>query len=88
MPEAKRKPRDRYRKKRSGKSVFDGRPTLTLNRYWLPKPYIDPVHDVFVAVKADVPFNRAVDQVALLYADAIDRNKLAEHALKWLANQY
>ncbi len=33
------------------------------------------------------PFNRAVDQVIAFYPD-LNRNKLAEHTLKWIANQY
>lgn len=80
--------KNRYKPKKYGKSVFDGKPTLVVNRYWLPKPYMNPVHDVMTAVKADMPFNRAVDQVAALYPDTVNRDKLAEHTLKWLANQY
>lgn len=81
-------PNGKYKPKVKAKSVFDGNPTLVVNRYWLPKPYIDPVHDVMTAVKNDIPFNKAVDQVAALYFDTISRDKLAEHTLKWLANQY
>lgn len=78
----------KYRKKSFGKSVFDDKPTLVLNRYWTPKHYIQPVQDVITAFKADVPFNKALDQVATLYSDSINRNKLAEHTLKTIANDY
>lgn len=88
MSKSKQNPNGRYKPKRSGKSVFDGNPTLIVNRYWLPRPYVDPVHDVLTAVKHDIPFNKAVDQVATLYKDNINRDKLAEHTLKYLANQY
>ena len=72
---------NRYRKQKIGKS------TLTLNHYWLPKQYIEPVHNVFSAMMSGTPFNRAVDQVIAFYPD-LNRNKLAEHTLKWIANQY
>lgn len=78
---------NRYRKQRIGKSVFDGNPTLILNHYWLPKQYIEPVHNVFSAMMSGTPFNRAVDQVIRFYPE-LNRNKLAEHTLKWIANQY
>lgn len=85
---SKHRPNNRYRQQKIGKSVFDGNPTLILNRYWLPKQYVEPVHNVFTAMMHDgTPFNRAVDQVALLYPE-LNRNKLAEHTLKWIANQY
>lgn len=77
-----------YKPKAFGKSVFDDKPTLIVNRYWLPKPYIDPVHDVITAYKHDIPFNKAVDQVAALYPNTVQRNKLAEHTLKYIANEY
>ena len=79
---------NRYRKQKIGKSVFDGSPTLTLNHYWLPKTYRDAVSDVITAYKNGIPFNRAVDQVAALDPNHINRNKLAEHTLKTIANDY
>ena len=85
---SKTKQSSKYKPKSFGKSVFDGNPTLIINRYWLPKPYIDPVHDVITAFKHDIPFNRAVDQVATLYPHTVNRDKLAEHTLKFIANQY
>ena len=85
---SKPKPNGKYKPKSFGKSVFDGNPTLIINRYWLPKPYIDPVNDVITAFNHDIPFNRAVDQVAALYPHTVNRDKLAEHTLKFIANQY
>ena len=76
----------KYKPKVKAKSIFDGNPTLVINRYWLPKPYIEPVSNVIAQFKAGVPFNRAVDQIAILYADTINRDKLAEHTLKYIAN--
>lgn len=88
MPNTRQKQNRRYSRRSSGKSVFDGKPTLILNRYWVPKQYIDPVSDVINALKHDVPFNKAVDQVYALHSNSINRNKLAEHTLKYIANQY
>lgn len=85
---SKPKPNHRYRQQTFGKSIFDDNPTLILNRYWLPKTYIDPVHKVITAYKQDIPFNTAVDQVAALYPNTINRNKLAEHTLKFIANEH
>lgn len=78
----------RYNRESFGKSVFDDRPTLTINRYRTPIAYKDAVADVIKAFKHDIPFNRAVDQVAALDPNHINRNKLAEHALKTIANDY
>lgn len=80
--------RSQYKPKTCGKSVFDNSPTLVVNRYWIPKSYFNPVTDVLNAYKSGVPFNRAVDQVAALDPIHINRNKLAEHALKTIANDY
>lgn len=80
--------RSKYRTETYGKSVFDDSPTLIVNRYWTPKPYRIPVNDVITAFKSGVSFNRAVDQVAALDPIHINRNKLAEHALKTIANDY
>lgn len=79
---------NRYRTDKYGKSIFDGSPTLTISRYRIPKPYLNAVNDVLTAYKQGIPFNRAVDQVATLDPDHINRNKLAEHALKTIANDY
>lgn len=77
-----------YTTKRFGKSLFDGNPTLTVNCYRTPKPYAQAVTDVLTAFHAGIPFNRAVDQVTALDPHHINRNKLAEHALKTIANDY
>ena len=80
--------KNRYKKEVIGKSIFDDNPTLTLNHYWTPKAYLNPVNDVLTAYRQGIPFNRAVDQVFALNPNGINRNKLAEHALKTIANNY
>lgn len=80
--------KNRYKKETVGKSIFDDNPTLILNRYWTPKTYASAVEDVLNAYKQGIPFNRAVDQVATLDPHHLNRNKLAEHALKTIANDY
>ena len=89
MPKPRHYNRKNYYKKESfGKSALDDNPTLTLNHYWTPKTYRDAVSDVITAYKNGIPFNRAVDQVAALDPNHINRNKLAEHTLKTIANDY
>ena len=61
--------------------------TVTINRYWIPKPYIDAVNLTIQLFKHDVPFNKAVDQAAASFPN-VNRNKLAEHTLKFIANDY
>ena len=78
----------KYKPKVKAKSVFDGSPTLLVNEYWMPKPYVQPVREVIADFKSGIPFNRAVDQVAAVYKDSVNRDKLAEHALKTIANEY
>lgn len=77
-----------YRKQTFGKSVFDDNPTLTIHRYHVPNAYFDAVKTAITAFKNGIPFNKAVDQVAALYPNTINRNKLAEHTLKYIANDY
>lgn len=77
-----------YKTQFYGKSIFDGSPTLVLNRYRVPKAYKQAVSDVLKAFHNGVPFNQAVDKVAALDPDHINRNKLAEHTLKTIANDY
>ena len=77
-----------YRKTTVSKSPFDNNPTLIVNDYLIPTPYIKPVSNVItLRVEQRIPFNRAVDQVASIYPN-INRNKLAEHTLKTIANEY
>lgn len=78
----------RYSKECHGKSVFDGKPTLIINRYHIPNGYKNAVINVITAYKSGIPFNKAIDQVYLLDSDHLNRNKLAEHTLKTIANDY
>lgn len=80
--------KNRYKTESFGKSVLDDNPTLTLNHYWTPKVYRNAVNDVINAYKNGVPFNKAVDMAAALDPNHISRNKLAEHTLKTIANDY
>lgn len=68
-------------------SYFDKYPTLTVNRYWIPKQYKDAVDLSIKLYKSDVPFNKAIDQASAAYPQT-NRNKLAEHTLKYIANDY
>lgn len=77
-----------YRKESFGKSVFNGKPTLIINHYLVPASYRHAVLDVLTAFKSGIPFNRAVDQVYALDPNHLNRNKLAEHTLKTIANDY
>lgn len=77
-----------YKRKYKRKSVFDGNPTLIINSYKVPKSYSAAVSDVLTAFRNGIPFNRAVDQVAAIYPKTINRNKLAEHTLRYIANEY
>lgn len=89
MPKSKknyRKSDRNYRKQSFGKSVLDDSPTLIIHRYYVPHSYSDAVNMVFTALKEGVGFNKACDQVAALYPHTINRNKLAEHTLKFIAN--
>lgn len=82
----------RYHKKTvridSNHSYFDKYPTLTINRYWIPKPYLDAVH-LTIQLYRDhkLSFNKAIDQAALTCPN-LNRNKIAEHTLKFIANDY
>ncbi len=78
----------RYRKECHGKSVFDGKPTLIINRYHTPNGYYEAVQNVITAYKSGTPFNKAVDQVYSIDPNHLNRNKLAEHTLKTIANDY
>lgn len=82
-----RKPRH-YKKEVVSKSIFDDNPTLITYQYLVPKPYVSAVQNVIETYKSGTPFNKAVDQVSLLYSNTINRNKLAEHTLKYIANDY
>lgn len=90
MPKAKPMPnRDRkYKAKVIAKSVFDDDPTLTIHHYRVPNTYLRAVNDVITAYRAGIPFNRAVDQVFTLDPSHMNRNRLAEHVLRTIANDY
>lgn len=77
-----------YRKQVVTKSAFDNNPTLIINRYRTPSTYRKAVSDVLTAFHSGTPFNRAVDQVFALDPNHLNRNKLAEHTLKTIANDY
>lgn len=77
-----------YQQKVISKSAFDDSPTLIINEYRTPKPYANAVTDVLAAFHSGIPFNRAVDQVSSLDSHHLNRNKLAEHTLKTIANDY
>lgn len=78
----------RYYRETHGRSVFDGNPTLVLNRYRTPRAYADAVSQVLAAFHSGTPFNRAVDQISALDPAHLNRNKLAEYTLKTIANDY
>ena len=78
----------KYKRKTKRKSIFDNNPTLTLNRYWTPKPYLDAVTlTLQLHYESRYSFNRSVDQASAVYPH-LNRNKIAEHALKTIANDY
>ncbi len=78
----------KYKPRVIGKSIFDGSPTLIINEYHTPNGYHRAVTDVLTAYRSGIPFNRAIDQVYALDPNHLNRNKLAEHALKTIANDY
>lgn len=83
-----RKTQKRYKQKVVGRSVFDDNPTLIVNTYRVPNAYREAVADVITAFRHGIPFNKAVDQAATIDPDHINRNKLAEHTLRTIANDY
>lgn len=85
---SKHKAYSKYKTETHGKSVFDGKPTLIINRYHTPSVYKDAVQNVIIAYKSGIPFNKAIDQVYSLDPNHLNRNKLAEHTLKTIANDY
>lgn len=87
MSNAKKKYRH-YKRCEFGRSVLDSNPTLVLHRYIPPKTYRDAISDVLTAFRSGISFNRAVDQVAALNPKTINRDKLVEHTLKAIANDY
>lgn len=87
MSTAQRDTHTRYRRKVRQRSPFDNSPTLITNDYFVPRQYAVAVRLVINAYKSGSPFNKAVDHVASTYPH-LNRNKLAEHTLKTIANEY
>lgn len=69
----------------SNHSFFDKYPNPTSSRYWIPKLYKDHVPTVIHYYINGIPFNKAVDRVAKANPQ-LNRNKLLEHTLKYIAN--
>lgn len=72
----------------SNNSFFNKYPNLTINRYWIPKQYLDAVFLTIDIYRSGIPFNKAVDQAFAVSPNNLNRNKLAEHTLKYIANDY
>lgn len=73
----------RYYRRKTSTIDFN---TLTTFEYLPPKPYVEPVKAVISLFRSGIPFNKACDQVVLFYPQKINRNKLALHTLKTIAN--
>lgn len=91
MPK-KNSDKHRYHKKTirldSERSFFDKYPTLTINRYYIPSAYLDAVNlTLQLHYESRFSFNRSVDQASAVYPN-LNRNKIAEHTLKHIANDY
>lgn len=89
---SKKKSQPRYKKKTvrvdSDHSFFDKYPTIIANRYWIPNAYLDAVNlTIQLFQDSKFSFNRSVDQAAAVYP-SLNRNKIMEHTLKFLANDY
>lgn len=86
--------RSRYKKTTTeiaDPSFFSKYTSITVNHYWIPNAYLDAVTLVIQLYKSGVPFNKAVDQAYAAHPpnkQKIGRNKLAEHTLKYIANDY
>lgn len=78
----------RYKPKVIARSVFDESPTLIVNEYRIPNAYIQAVNDTIDAYKSGISFNKAVDLAYEQDTHHINRNKLAEHTLRTIANDY
>lgn len=86
--------RNRYKKvttEVTDTSFFGKYPTITVNKYWIPNAYLDDVKLVVQLFRSGYSFNRSIDQAFAAHPpnkQQINRNKLAEHALKYIANDY
>lgn len=77
----------KYKKNVRQRSPFDNSPTLITNDYQPPTRYKDAVTLTLKLFRAGTPFNQAVDQAHSAFPHT-NRNKLAEHTLKTIANDY
>lgn len=68
-------------------SYFGKYPSITINKYWIPKSYLDAVHLSVDLFRSGISFNKSLDQAHAVYPQT-NRNKLAEHTLKYIANDY
>lgn len=60
---------------------------VTTNEYHVPDKYKTAVAKVIQAYVSGLSFNRAVDKIAEEYK-SLNRNTLAKHTLKYIANDY
>jgi hypothetical protein len=60
---------------------------VTTNEYNIPNKYKTAVAKVIQAYVSGLPFNRAVDRIAQEYK-SLNRNTLAKHTLRHIANDY
>lgn len=60
---------------------------VTTNEYNVPDKYKTAVTKVIQAYVSGLPFNRAIDKIAEDYK-SLNRNTLAKHTLKYIANDY
>ena len=60
---------------------------VTTNDCHIPRQYKVAVQSVIVVYRSGISFNKSVDQVAASYK-SLNRNTLAKHTLKFIANDY
>ena len=60
---------------------------VTTNDPHIPQQYKIAVISVINTYRTGIPFNKAVDQIAATYK-SLNRNTLAYHTLKYIANDY
>lgn len=85
-PKTNKKPNKKSNRKKHG-GFFEKYPNVSVYRYWIPKQYKPAVDLIIEILQPTTSFNKAVDQAADTFPN-LDRNKLAEHTLKYIANDY
>lgn len=60
---------------------------VTTNEYQVPKKYQQAVEIVIKVYRSGISFNKSIDQVSASYK-SLNRNTLAKHTLKFIANDY